>query len=388
MIDRITLELEGLMLDRLLSKALSEGAQFAHVARLTRRRITVACAPRSARILRGLAEKYHFDCRVASLGGASALWARAKARATAAAAFGVALALSALYLSRVWIIDVRLIRGAEAPTGVEDALADSGVAVGASVLDIDTELAALRLNALEGCAHASVEREGVVIVAEIACEEPSPGLYDISCARDLVALCDGVITSVNVKSGTAMVRPGDTVRRGQVLIAGEERATKEATVSVGALGSVTARIWREGEAQDFIYALEKRYTGRESVSLRLSVPWYSHPMESGEEFTMHDAEISREYIGGLFVPMYIEREVRREYELNPTERDQQALRAALEEQALSAALAEAEENAPENAEIIDKWTDFSMIESDVLHARTVIELEAEIAVTRGYLEGY
>lgn len=388
MIDRITLELEGLMLERLLCKALAEGAQFAHVARLTRRRIVVTCAPRSARILRGLAEKFHIDCRVTRMGGVSALVARAKARITVVAAFGVALILSALYLSRVWIVDVRLIRGAEAPTGVEDALADSGVAVGASVMDIDTELAALRLNALEGCAHASVEREGVVVVAEIACEEPSPGLYDISYARDLVALCDGVIASVNVKSGTAMVKPGDTVRRGQVLIAGEERVTQEETVSVGALGSVTARIWQEGEAQDTIYANEKRFTGRESVSIQLSIPWYSIPMESGEEFTRYDTEISHEYIGGLFVPMYIEREVRREYELIPVERDQQALRAALEAQALAAALAAAEENAPENAEIIDKWTDFSMIESDILHARAVIELEAEIAVTRGYLEGY
>lgn len=388
MIDRITLELEGLMLERLLCKALAEGAQFAHAARLTRRRIAVTCAPRSARILRALAAKYHIDCRVTRTGGVSAIIARAKARITLIAAFGTALILSAMYLSRVWIVDVRLIRGTNAPAGVEYALEKSGVEIGASIADIDAELAALRLNALDGCAHASVEREGVVVVAEIACEEPSPGLYDISYARDLVALCDGVVASVNVKSGTAMVKPGDTVRRGQVLIAGEERATQEETVSVGALGSVTARIWREGSAQDSVYAAEKRYTGRESVSIQLSLPWYSIPMESSGEFTLYDTETSREYIGGLFVPMYIEREVRREYELVPVKRDQQALRAALENQALSAALAVVEENAPENAEIIDKWTDFSMIESDILLARAVIELEAEIAVTRGYLEGY
>lgn len=388
MIDRITLELEGLMLERLLCRALAEGAQFAYVARLTRRRIVVTCAPRSARILRGLAEKFHIDCRITRIGGVSDLAARAKARITVVAAFGVALALSALYLSRIWIVDVRLIRGAESPAGVEDALADSGVAVGVSAMDADTELAALRLNALEGCAHASVEREGVVVIAEIACEAPSPGLYDIGYARDLVALCDGVIASVNVKSGTAMVKPGDTVRRGQVLIAGEERVAQGETASVGALGSVTARIWQEGAAQDTIYADEKRYTGRESVSIRLSIPWYSIPMESGDEFPRCDSEISREYIGGLFVPLYIERKVRREYELTPVERDPQALRAALEEQALAAAMTAVEENAPENAEIIDKWTDFSMIEADILHARAVIELEAEIAVTRGYLEGY
>ena len=42
--------------------------------------------------------------------------------------------------------------------------------------------------------------------------------------------------------------------------------------------------------------------------------------------------------------------------------------------------------APENAEIIDKWTDFSMIDTDTLRARAVIEYTADIAVTRQYLE--
>ena len=64
------------------------------------------------------------------------------------------------------------------------------------------------------------------------------------------------------------------------------------------------------------------------------------------------------------------------------------LKSAVGAAALAAAHAQMQQKAPENAEIIDHWTDFGIIESDILNARAVIEAEAEIAVTRGYLEGY
>ncbi len=45
-----------------------------------------------------------------------------------------------------------------------------------------------------------------------------------------------------------------------------------------------------------------------------------------------------------------------------------------------------ESAALENAEIIDKWTDFSMIIEESIRARAVLEVSAEIAVSRGNLE--
>ena len=249
--------------------------------------------------------------------------------------------------------------------------------------------AAMKLTALDGCAHASVRRQGVALIVEIACEEPSPTLYDMGSPRDLVALCDGVISSVNVKSGTAMVRPGDTVKKGQVLISGFERAGKEDFTDLSALGSVKARIWSEGTAQAGIYVGQKKYTGRKSEEIILKCPWYDITLKPGAGFEKCDTHVFRADIGGLFVPIYIEKTFRREYELVYTKQDTETLKLTLESESHADACTKAAENAPDNAEIVDKWTDFSMIESeDIIHARTVLELEAEIAVTRGYLEGY
>jgi len=381
--DRVVLTVEGLMLERLIDRAVLEGARFSKVRRTGRRQLTIETDSRGAAAIKALAERYRLDCKIISLGGISAGMAWLKRRATVAAAFITAAALCALFFSHIWTIEIDLIRGDSLPPGTESVLADSGILKGAYAGAADTALAAVRLMALEGCAHASVTRRGVRVVVEIACEEPQPELYSIESSGDLVAVRDGIVASVNVKSGTAMVKPGDTVRKGQVLIAGYERLSKESFREVGALGSVTARCWAEGEAESAVTAFEKRYTGRESTSASVACPWLDVPLTHGESYEFSDIRQERLNIGGLFIPLYIETVTRREYVLTPVRPDMDALKALLQ--------AESEKNAlqkvPESAEIIDKWTDFSMIESeDIIHARTVIETESEIAVTRGYME--
>ena len=389
MADRLVMELEGLMLERLINRALDEGAELAHIVRLTRRRISVAAAPKSARILRELAEKYHIECRIVRASGLSGIISRMRRRLSLAAAFAVTSAVCFGYLGRIWITDIRLLRGDEIPPGVYEVLEEDGLVNGRAWDGIDMGAAAMKLTALDGCAHASVRRQGVALIVEIACEEPSPALYEMGATRDLIALCDGVIASVNVKSGTAMVAVGDTVKKGQVLISGYERSGKEEFTDLGALGSVTARIWREGESQAGIYAAEKEYTGRESEERRLVCPWFEYTLKPGDEFEEYDTYVYRADICGLFVPLYIEKTFRREYTVVYTKQDTEALKLTLEGEAYADACAKAAKNTPDNAEIVDKWTDFSMIESEeIIHARTVLELEAEIAVTRGYLEGY
>ena len=387
MADRMTLELDGLMLERLLCRALSEGAEFSHIARLTRRRIAVTGAARSIRKLQALADRYHIENRVTHTGGFGALIMRMRTRFTVVAAFTVAAVLTAFFLSRIWIVDIDLLRGDSPPEGTGEVLSEAGIEVGAYAGNIDTQLTALQLSTLDGCAHASVRHEGVTMIVEIACEAPAPDLYEITGTGDLVALRDGVVSSVNVKSGTAMVKPGDTVRRGQVLIAGYERQSAESISEVNALGSVTARIWFEGTAQESINISARHYTGRTSKETLLRTPWLAIPISRADAFSQYDTEVINETVGGLFVPLIIERRVYREYYDISAPKDMDALKSTLEAESYASACTEADQNTPENAEIIDKWTDFSMIELDILYARTVIEVECEIAAERAHLEG-
>jgi hypothetical protein len=83
----------------------------------------------------------------------------------------------------------------------------------------------------------------------------------------------------------------------------------------------------------------------------------------------------------------LERATAREYLPRTIQKDETALRAALLEAAYAKAYEDMTARGFQDAEMIDKWAEFSMIDTDTLCARAVLELHAEIAVTRDYLEG-
>jgi similar to stage IV sporulation protein len=59
---------------------------------------------------------------------------------------------------------------------------------------------------------------------------------------NLVAQCDGVIDSVRLIAGEAVVAPGELVRAGQLLVAGVRYSSAQGYTTVAAQGEVLARV--------------------------------------------------------------------------------------------------------------------------------------------------
>lgn len=81
---------------------------------------------------------------------------------------------------------------------------------------------------------------------------------------DIVARTDGLIQSVLVHSGTPHVTPGQTVKKGDVLISGDQ----EGNPARGARGSVLAQTWYEVYIEVPLTCLVPRRTG-DKVEIRL-----------------------------------------------------------------------------------------------------------------------
>ena len=112
---------------------------------------------------------------------------------------------------------------------------------------------------LEKLAWASVNIEGSRVTVNVT-EVKEKG-NDNSVATNLKATADGIITKIDVTSGNCVVKAGDTVAKGQLLVSGViERA--DSTRFVHSAGSITARTERIIEVSAYFKRTVSEKTGR------------------------------------------------------------------------------------------------------------------------------
>ena len=384
----VRVEIACLLPERLIQRAMDEGVALKHVSRVDERRLIIETDGPGARKLLKLCRRFSIPARIADRRGASALMTYIRHRSTLLTGLLVCVALCALFLGRIWFIHI------EFPQGMGDAsdretiartLEAMGVHVGA-LNHIDAGAVADALGAkLETYSYFGVHPQGVRLLVEAVRETDAPEIYDVSAARDLVASRDGIVVSANVRSGELCVSPGDTVRRGQLLIRGEEIVGSDETAPVAALGEVLVRAWFSGEARLPMKEERTRRTGRISVSSELDVLGMQLPIQASEAFVSQAVTVQRLPVGGLFVPVEIVRRICHETEVSIIPADRETVANRVAALALADAAARLCLEGPAEYRLLRSWINFDKPDASGLHARAVYEIITDAATTREVL---
>jgi similar to stage IV sporulation protein len=370
----IKLRFRGLMAEKLIDRARAEGILIEMAERVSPRETLLYAGEADAQRLLKLAQAHHLDVQILQTRGLPRLKHNLKRRIAMALSMVIFLSALTLISERAWLIEVRL-TGAQ-PYNLERAMQKLGIKVGMSAGDVDAYALARELQQEAGdLAYVGVRRQGVRLLIEAVGEDQPPDLYDPDAARDLRAVCDGVVESVTVLAGVAAVKPGDTVRRGQTLIRGEERIGDELTRGVCALGSVIARVWATGEAEGFLEKTQHEPTGNQRINSALVGPGFRLALLQAEPFALEEVKTDFLPLGGLFFPLGVERARHIELKKTTVALDLASVQREVSEKALR----EARQKRPDSADEIDKWVDYSMIEEGKIRARASIELRMNIA---------
>jgi len=201
-------------------------------------------------------------------------WQRLSKRRFLAAGF--VLALVALYLLSGFVWSIQVEGNRRVPAGIIlQAAARGGLTwgvprgsvvagrVGKAVLDEVPEIA-----------WVSIHLNGTGVRLEVV-EKALPEPVSTRPA-DIVAAQSGLIKEILVQKGRAVVKPGETVRQGQVLIsgviqAGQETETPQEPQFVAARGLVRARVWYEGYGEAQVVVTGQRPAGPERNSYSIKI---------------------------------------------------------------------------------------------------------------------
>lgn len=154
--------------------------------------------------------------------------------------YGLILALLA---PRIWVIEV--VGNEKTSTQAVLQVAESrGVRLGAKMAEVDVKGLQIRgPDQLDAVAWMTVNPSGCVARIEVVEREPTPEVIDLSQPSDLVAVRDGKILETEVRSGQLLVKAGEAVTAGTVLITGRGDAEtgRPDTRAYGAVWAETRR---------------------------------------------------------------------------------------------------------------------------------------------------
>lgn len=210
---------EGGYPERLLNELTAAGIAVWGV-RWQREYLRFSCTARDYRRIRFAARRAHLRMRMMHKSGLPFWWHRYRHRKGLLVGLVVYAVILGLLSPRIWVIEVQ----GNITTPTEEVLqvaAERGVRVGALMSRVDVKDLQLRGNdTLNQVAFVTVNPSHCVARIQVTEREPTPEVIDLSQPSDLVAVCDGEIVKMEIRSGQKLVQTGEAVTAGTRLVTG------------------------------------------------------------------------------------------------------------------------------------------------------------------------
>jgi len=172
----------------------------------------------------------------------------------------------------VWVIDIV---GNEAVSDEEilQALEENGLYAGKVKFFIDTEkIKSEMMREVPSLSYIGVNLKGTTAEVNVREREVLPEEYMRDLPTDIVANASGVIEKMNVQGGMQLVKKGDVVVEGEVLVSGIVTASDgEFMRYENSDAEIFARTWREYEIKLPYFKEERLQTGKEKTKHSIKI---------------------------------------------------------------------------------------------------------------------
>ena len=193
----------------------------------------------------------------------------------------------------IWNIEVIVEENLVVDNIIED-LESAGLKRGALKNNIDTEkiINEIRLKRND-IAWIGIDMEGTNIKVNIVKSDNSPEIINNTDYCNIVANKAGIITKLTAQNGTAMFKVGDTVQKGDILIAGYMEGKYTDKRYVHSLGVVQAKVWYEKTKKiDFNQEINKE-TGNKAKKYEINFNNYKLKLYKNlSKFEFYKSDVS------------------------------------------------------------------------------------------------
>lgn len=376
----VIINIEGLNLEKFINNCIEKNIYLWNIRRLSYTKIEAHVGIKGFKPLRRLSRKSGCRVSIATKSGYP-FWAhRLKKRKMLIAGAFFSLIMIIVASSFIYSIDII---GSERvdEDAIKTALVELGLRPGANKYTLNLrELENQILIEFNELAWVGIHLKGIYAKVEVVEKFIAEGKIDKDVPCNVVASKNGVIDQVIAKNGKAVVKDGDIVSAGDLLISGiVSRENTEETTFLHAYGEVFARTYYERVITKELKEIKKEKTGEYVTLKRFSIGKF--------KFSFGDTEIPYgNYIvekntkkptiwRNITLPVEIMKEEYFEAIDMEIILDIDEVKASMHQEAIDYLMQEI----PEEAEILNTFIDFNEV-GDQLQGKFTIEVLENIAL--------
>ncbi|NLC17416.1 MAG: sporulation protein YqfD [Clostridiales bacterium] len=312
------IEITGLNLDRLLNTLAVSGVIMRNICRVSHRIVTFDLTDKMLKKALGRIDPLWYNVRILSRRSLkSSLINFWKQRPGLLIGFVLTIIIIAVFNMFVWDIKIN---GNEqiADKAVFEALDSLGIKKGKLINNIDRKKLAQDLNSrLNQASLVSVEIKGVTLLINIKERIPKPQEEDQKTADEIISGYDCQITKIALLNGTALVKIGDIVKKGEVLAAAYEEyyeGSQKVKEPIRAEGEFWGKVWFSHTKYYASDGVKYIRTGAKKTKFFWELFNLKNPKSYQPAFNFYEAESSQVKINFL-LPLKIHKTVY--YEVKP-----------------------------------------------------------------------
>ena len=290
----VFLWLSGYNLERYLNQLSAKGINFFYIEKINLKESIVEVSSSDEKNVEKFFKSKNIVVTQKKYNGFSKLKKIFKARFGIFVGALICLCFSAISSGFVWRIEVygneRILT-----EEIEQVLSDNGVSFLSSLNSKSNfEIEKILMDNFEDVSMVSVVKKGCSIIVNIKEKVVNDEYENIDTASAVVATEDGIITEIQLISGTPLVKVGDVVRAGDVLVAPYIIDSSGQQIPTIAKANISANVSLSGQAVfeakkeitkrtgNFVVERKMTFLDKEIVTSKMEIPYLLYELEVQE----------------------------------------------------------------------------------------------------------
>ena len=314
----VTIEIEGYFMERFINLCNNQKIFLWNLQRTNSTSMKVNMNIRDFKKIKEIAKKTKCRVKIKNKKGIPFLLHRYKKRKIFALFF--VLILMAIFTLSNFIWNIEITGNETIPKEeIQQMLEKHHFAIGSCKIGLQTKniIEQIRLER-DDIAWVGIEIKGTNAIVKIVEADLKPDIIPEEEYCNLIATKEGMIVKVTAQNGTPLVKEGDLVTKGSILVGGWLEGKYTGTRYVHANGEVQAKVWYSQKVEVPLKQVKKVKTGNEENKYSVKINNFEINLSKGvSKFQNYDTiETSKKLklFSDFYLPIEIHEKIYQEYE--------------------------------------------------------------------------